>query len=79
MSKPLETMSYTRSVNDMVDISVIINPFILVINNHNASSDIGTVAFLDNFAKSNTVDSVCIHDRETQELINKYSGKPLGR
>ena len=50
----------------------IIVPFMEYINKHNASSDIGTIEFLDNFAKSNTVRRVCVLDKTTKEIEGKY-------
>ena len=39
-----------------------IRTFIELISNHNATSDIGTLAFLDNFAKSGTTTTVCVNN-----------------
>jgi hypothetical protein len=50
----------------------IIVPFMEYINKHNASSDIGTIEFLDNFAKSNTVRRVCMLDKTTKRMEGKY-------
>jgi hypothetical protein len=50
----------------------IIVPFMEYINKHNASSDIGTIEFLDNFAKSNTVRRVCMLDKTTTKTEGKY-------
>jgi hypothetical protein len=46
------------------------NLFIDKINEYNASSDIGTIAFLDNFAKSNTTNYIC----NTRDISKKLKG-----
>ena len=46
------------------------NLFIDKINEYNASSDIGTIAFLDNFAKSNTTNYIC----NTRDISDKLKG-----
>ena len=48
------------------------NSFIDKINEYNASSDIGTIAFLDNFAKSNTTKYIC----NIRDISEKIYGKP---
>ena len=50
----------------------VIVPFMEYINKHNASSDIGTIEFLDNFAKSNTVSRVCMMDKADKKTEGKY-------
>ena len=41
-----------------------------MIDEYNASSDIGTIAFLDNFAKSNTTKYIC-NTRDIRDNISK--------
>ena len=56
-------------------LSDVISPFIKLLATHNASSDIGTLTFLDDFAKSNTVDSVCVN---AEIKADEFIGIQLG-
>ena len=77
-------MQMFENVEDLTDLyygevlmTSIVVPFMNYINKHNASSDIGTIEFLDNFAKSNTVNRVCtidaVNEKTTAKYMNVYS------
>jgi hypothetical protein len=74
LDKIFKELEYTIDGNPK-KLSDVIAPFIKLILTHNASSDIGTLAFLDDFAKSNTVDSVCVNEEIKPE---EFIGIQLG-
>jgi hypothetical protein len=51
----------------------VIEPFIALVKRYNASSDIGTISYLDNFAKSNTVDTICLSNGKSDIYTRNYS------
>lgn len=55
-----EMVSVDTNVNVIWNIPAVAEAFLEVMHKYNASTDIGTVKYLDNFAKSDTTDFMCI-------------------
>ena len=70
LSTLLDVVNKTLNKEHFNKLNPVVQNFIDYVDRYNASSDIGTLSYLDIFAKSNTVNRIC---QTSDEKNTKYS------